>query len=194
MPELSPVTETAPSSESQQVQDAANAARKMWEAARKSANEAPAAPATPALELPPATIENSLPAPPEPTKLPEIFVERRFSTPANAAIMSSALALHNVGYLSSAEKAVMPKLANQLGSGMLVALGTAQGFRDFENLQHANSGYQQAHYGGAMLADSGIAIGGALSFAKYGPRWLAPSIILGSLATRMAMDVFKPEH
>lgn len=82
-------------------------------------------------------------------------------------------------------------LLPSFGVAMMTGLGTYQGSRDIALLSRSTSMLQSAKYGIGIAADAGMVSGGVFVAAKFGPRWLGPSLFAGSMVVRSALDFIR---
>ncbi len=76
-----------------------------------------------------------------------------------------------------------------LGSALMVGAGGYQGYMDVQYLAQSKTMLQRTKFTGALLTDASMCGGGILTVAKVGPKWLAPSLMLGGFAGRVLMDL-----
>lgn len=76
-----------------------------------------------------------------------------------------------------------------LGAGLMVGAGGYQAYKDFGYLSQSDTLLQRSKFTGALLADTGMVSGGILTIAKVGPKWLAPSLMIGGFASRILLDM-----
>lgn len=81
-----------------------------------------------------------------------------------------------------------------VGAGLIAGAGAYQGYQDFCQMSKANTIAQRAKFTMALGADAGMIAGGVLTVAKYGPRWLAPVLIGGGFAGRLALDLIPDKN
>lgn len=80
-----------------------------------------------------------------------------------------------------------------LGAGLMVGAGGYQAYKDFGYLSQSENFLQRAKFTGALLTDGGMISGGILTVAKVGPKWLAPTLMVGGFAGRVLIDMV-PDH
>lgn len=75
------------------------------------------------------------------------------------------------------------------GAGLMAAAGFYQGYRDFNNFQKCESNWYRAKYSGCLALDAGMVASSGIHFAKFGPKWLAPALMLGTVVARATVDM-----
>jgi hypothetical protein len=75
-----------------------------------------------------------------------------------------------------------------VGSALMVGAGGYQFYRDLEHMG-SDTIKQRARVALALGADASMVGGGLLTLTKAGPRWLAPALMVGGFAARMAIDI-----
>lgn len=76
-----------------------------------------------------------------------------------------------------------------LGAALIVGAGGYQGYKDFQYLTQSETLLQRTKFTGALLTDASMISGGILTVAKAGPKWLAPTLMLGGFAGRVLLDL-----
>ncbi len=102
----------------------------------------------------------------------------------------AGLLLHNPG--SSQTAPFLRSTADRAGGALFASAGVYQGIRDFHHLQASQSLGGNVKYGTALLTDGSMTAGGVMSLgkvAKFGPKWLAPTLMLGGLTGRLVLDL-----
>lgn len=102
-------------------------------------------------------------------------------------IICSGLSPLGVGLSGTAP---MHTLLRSVGAGTLGGFGAYQGYKDYRNLLNADSRLESLRFGTAIGLDAGIVAGSALTVSRYGPKWLGPAVLIGSVAARGALDLF----
>jgi hypothetical protein len=120
--------------------------------------------------LPSLTIEDkSLKVVGEPTNSPQYF-----GTIPEITAFTGALAFSKNQYL---------------GAALMVGAGGYQGYKDFQYLTQSETLLQRSKFTGALLTDASMVTGGILTVAKVGPKWLAPTLMIGGFAGRALLDL-----
>jgi hypothetical protein len=76
-----------------------------------------------------------------------------------------------------------------LGAALMVGAGGYQGYKDFGYLTQSETLLQRSKFTGALLTDASMISGGILTVAKVGPKWLAPTLMIGGFAGRVLLDL-----
>ncbi len=89
--------------------------------------------------------------------------------------------------------ALAMRSSSLLGAGLMVGAGGYQAYKDFGYLSQSDTLLQRSKFTGALLTDASMISGGVLTVAKYGPKWLAPALMVGGFAGRVLLDLV-PDH
>ncbi len=76
-----------------------------------------------------------------------------------------------------------------LGASLVAGAGAYQAYRDIGHMGRADNFPQRTKFTAAVGTDLAMIGGGVLSVAKYGPKWLAPALMVGGFAGRLALDL-----
>lgn len=75
------------------------------------------------------------------------------------------------------------------GSALMAGAGGYQFYKDVQHMGPASTIRDRARVACALAGDAGMVGGGLLTLAKAGPRWLAPALMIGGFAARLAIDI-----
>lgn len=73
--------------------------------------------------------------------------------------------------------------------GVATAWGISSAAFDGNELLHSHTTLNQIKYGGALTADIGMTAGGIMMLGKYGPKWLAPTLVGAGVLGRVLVDL-----
>lgn len=88
---------------------------------------------------------------------------------------------------------IMRSFGAEFGGGLATAGAGIQAVIDGRRLLNSSSLLESTKYGAALIADGSMAAGGLATAFKLGPKWLAPSLLIGGFAGRIALD-FVPDE
>lgn len=96
----------------------------------------------------------------------------------------------SVSQIGSFGGALAFKYNTYAGAGLVFGAGAYQTYKDLGYMSKAEGLAQRAKFTAALGADIfGLMGGSALSLTKYGPKWLAPALMAGGFAGRLAVDL-----
>lgn len=81
----------------------------------------------------------------------------------------------------------------QYGPVITGGLGVIYGTHDVGRLMKSESSLQITKHSLALTGDTSMIAGGALGLARFGPKWLAPALAIGGLASRLMTDLIPDE-
>lgn len=96
--------------------------------------------------------------------------------------------------LSATIQAGIHSSAGRYGGGILAtSRGLSSAYFDANNILISASTLEGTKYGLGLTTDLCTTAGGIAQLAKFGPRWLAPSLILGGIVGRALVDTIPNE-
>lgn len=108
-------------------------------------------------------------------------------------LMSPGTGLCTLSMLSSACNSGAPLLRNGLVASVAIGLGFASVLKDSRNLYDSQNDLATGKFRAALVTDAAMMASGVAMLARVGPRWLGPSLIVGSGLARLAIDFIPDE-